>query len=60
VAAGEWQAVCADMERHFHAGNFRDGTLVGIGAVGRIIATHYPQRPGRRDEDELPNRPALL
>ena len=60
VAAGQWVAVCEDMERHFRNGNFRDGMLVGVGAVGRIIATHYPQGPGRRDEDELPNRPALL
>lgn len=60
VAAGQWQAVCEDMERHFRAGNFRDGALVGIREVGRIIASHYPQQPGQRDEDELPNRPALL
>ena len=60
VAAGEWQAVCEDMERHFRNGNFREGALVGVRAVGRIIATHYPQGPGQRDEDELPNRPALL
>lgn len=60
VAAGQWQAVCEDMERHFRAGNFHDGALVGIREVGRIIASHYPQQPGQRDEDELPNRPALL
>ena len=60
VAPGEWLAVCAAMERHFRNGNFRDGALVGVGEVGRIIATHYPPGPGQRDVDELPNRPALL
>jgi uncharacterized membrane protein len=60
VAPDQWSAVCADMERHFRAGNFREGALVGVREVGRIIATHYPQQPGHRDEDELPNRPALL
>jgi uncharacterized membrane protein len=60
VAPGQWTAVCGDMERHFRAGNFREGALVGVREVGRIIATHYPQQPGQRDEDELPNRPALL
>lgn len=60
VAAGQWAAVCEDMERHFRNGNFREGMLVGVREVGRIIATHYPQAPGQRDEDELPNRPALL
>jgi uncharacterized membrane protein len=28
--------------------------------VGKIIARHFPQLPGQRDEDELPNRPRLL
>ncbi len=60
VAAGQWLAVCEDMERNFRNGNFREGALVGVGEVGRIIASHYPQRPGQQDEDELPNRPALL
>jgi len=60
VAPGQWSTVCADMERHFRAGNFREGALVGVREVGRIIATHYPKQPGQRDEDELPNRPALL
>jgi len=60
VTPGQWSAVCEDMERHFRAGNFREGALVGVREVGRIIATHYPQQPGQRDEDELPNRPALL
>jgi uncharacterized membrane protein len=60
VAAGQWAAVCEDMERHFRNGSFREGVLAGVGEVGRIIASHYPQGPGRRDEDELPNRPALL
>jgi uncharacterized membrane protein len=34
--------------------------VAGVEAVGRIIAAHFPQRPGQRDQDELPNRPTLL
>jgi uncharacterized membrane protein len=60
VAAAEWSAVCENMECEFRAGRFADGVIAGVGAVGRIIGSHYPQRPGQRDEDELPNRPALL
>lgn len=60
VAAAEWRAVCDRIEREFRAGRFADGMIAGIGEVGRIIGAHYPQRPGQRDEDELPNRPALL
>jgi uncharacterized membrane protein len=48
------------MEQRFRAGNFRDGALVGVRAVGSIIAAHYPPQAGQRDEDELPNRPVIL
>jgi uncharacterized membrane protein len=60
VPDSEWQAACADMEREFRAGRFREGGVVGVEDVGRIIARHFPQLPGQRDEDELPNRPRLL
>ena len=60
VAAAEWREVCDRIEREFRAGRFEHGMLAGVGEVGRIIGAHYPQRPGQRDEDELPNRPAIL
>jgi uncharacterized membrane protein len=60
VPASEWQAACEDMEREFRAGRFREGAVVGVEDVGKIIARHFPQRPGQRDEDQLPNRPRLL
>jgi len=34
--------------------------VAGVEDVGRIIARHFPQLPGQRDEDQLPNRPAML
>ena len=60
VPVAEWRTVCDDMEREFRAGHFREGAVVGVEDVGRIIARHFPQLPGQRDEDELPNRPTLL
>ena len=60
VTAAEWAAVCEDMQREFVAGRYAEGVIAGVEDVGRIIGAHYPQRPGQRDEDELPNRPALL
>jgi uncharacterized membrane protein len=60
VAAAEWSAVCDDMQREFRAGRYASGVVAGVEDVGRIIGAHYPQLPGQRDEDELPNRPALL
>jgi len=60
VAHEEWRAVCDHMEEEFRAGRFREGALAGVEDVGRIVARCFPQLPGQRDEDELPNRPALL
>jgi uncharacterized membrane protein len=60
VSAAEWTAVCEDIQREFRAGRFAAGVLTGVEDVGRVIGAHYPQRPGQRDEDELPNRPTLL
>jgi uncharacterized membrane protein len=60
VTAAQWTAVCEDMQREFRAGHYARGIVAGVEAVGRIIGRHYPQRPGQRDEDELPNRPAIL
>jgi uncharacterized membrane protein len=60
VTAAQWAAVCEDMQREFRAGRYAEGVITGVEDVGRIIGALYPQRPGRRDEDELPNRPALL
>jgi len=60
VPCDEWRAVCDRMESEFRAGRFREGAVTGVQEVGRIAACHFPQLPGQRDEDELPNRPALL
>jgi uncharacterized membrane protein len=48
------------MERLFQAGDYEAGALEGVRRVGDILATHFPPLPGGRDEDELPNRPAML
>ena len=60
VSSEQWAAVCAGMERHFQVERFEEGAVEGVRQVGRIIAGIFPQVPGGRDEDELPNRPALL
>ena len=60
VPAAEWERACDAMQREFRAGRHAEGVVAGVEAVGRIIAAHFPQRPGQRDQDELPNRPTLL
>lgn len=58
VDAAEWQTLCAVMETHFREGRFREGALAGIEGVGDLLARHFPNAPG--DRNEQPNRPVLL
>jgi uncharacterized membrane protein YgcG len=53
-----WEAVCREMETAFRAGNFADGSIAGIKAVGQLLARHYPRGPG--DRNELSNKPVIL
>ncbi len=58
VSQAEWDAVCRDMEDHFRAGRFAEGSETGITAVGRLLGKHFPGRGG--DRDEQPNQAVLL
>jgi uncharacterized membrane protein len=60
VAQDEWSDICHAMEQSFRAGDFEAGALDGVRRVGDMLAAHFPPLPGGRDEDELPNRPAML
>jgi len=59
VTATEWQAVCAAIEGAFRDARWRDGSLLGIDAVTRLLVREFP-RTGAPDIDEQPNRPQLL
>ena len=58
VNQAEWDAVCRQMEHHYRAGRFRDGSVVGILGVGALLGRHFPGI--RRSDNELPNQPVLL
>ena len=60
VSASEWAAVCQTMEGQLRAGQFEAAAVDGVRAAGHLLARHFPPLPGGRDEDELPNRPAVL
>jgi uncharacterized membrane protein len=60
VSAEEWSAVCNAMEVKFRAGQYEDGAVQGVLQAGQLLARHFPPLPGGRDEDELPNRPAVF
>jgi uncharacterized membrane protein len=56
VGVDAWESICREMEALFRAGRFEEGALVGIRAVGTLLAQHYPGA-GR---DELANQPVVL
>lgn len=56
----QWRGICLLMEGRLRAGEYVDGVVAGIEAVGDLLAAHFPREPGRADEDELPNRPVIL
>jgi hypothetical protein len=59
VGEAEWSAVCALMQREFAVDEYEKGTLAGVAAITEILARHFPAN-GRRNPDELPDRPVLL
>jgi uncharacterized membrane protein len=58
VTPAEWQTVCRQMEHHYRAGRFLDGSVVGIIGVGALLGRHFPGKAG--GGHELPNQPVLL
>jgi uncharacterized membrane protein len=58
IPAAEWEQICRRMEAEFSNGRFEHGVLAGIEEVSRVLARHFPPRPG--DRNELPDKPAIL
>jgi len=58
VPQAEWGAVCRQMEHHFRAGRFREGSIVGIAGVGALLGRHFPSKAA--GGHELPDQPVLL
>jgi uncharacterized membrane protein len=46
VPAEQWQAVCRQLEARFGAGDFANGTVAGVDAIGALLARHFPRRAG--------------
>ena len=58
VTQPEWEAVCRQMEQHYRAGRFREGSIAGIEGVAALLGRHFPGR--HHGDHELPNQPVLL
>ncbi|HTY03591.1 MAG TPA: TPM domain-containing protein [Rhodocyclaceae bacterium] len=58
VAQSEWEIICREMEAAFSDGAWRRGVLDAIDRATRLLALHFPARPG--NPNELDDRPKLL
>ena len=58
VPQGEWEALCRDLEAAMRAGRCREGVLVAIECVGRLLAEHYPVTGD--NPNELPDQPVVI
>src|SRR5437868_6070018 len=58
VGAAGWEAICAEMESNFQAGNFERGVIKGIEAVSREMAKHFPAKGG--GQNELTDAPVVI
>lgn len=52
-----WEAICGEMQREFARGQFERGAVIGVRAIGDLLAGHFPATGGR---NELPNKPVVL
>jgi uncharacterized membrane protein len=60
VAPEAWPPIIAAMGGHLRGGDFEAGLIAGIAQIDRLLAEHFPARPGEANANELPNRPVLL
>ncbi len=58
VPSHEWERVCREIEGHYRAGRFGEGSTTGVRSVGALLARHFSSDKG--DTNELPNQPVLL
>ena len=58
VGAAGWEKVCGAMEKEFRAGLFEHGVIKGIQEVSRLMAQHFPAKPG--GSNELPDTPVMI
>lgn len=49
-----WRELTTTLSEHFKRQAFTDGLVLGIERAGALLATHFPRKPG--DKNELPDK----
>jgi uncharacterized membrane protein len=50
VKEGTWERITGEMGRHFSERKFKEGILHGVKSVASELSTHFPYKPGGRNE----------
>ena len=58
VSEAEWQSVCREVETHYRAAGYAQGSTAAVAGVARLLGQHFPA--GGSGANELPNQPILL
>ena len=59
VDRGTWEAICGEMQRELAQGRFQQGVVLGIRAIGDVLAAHFPAGKGP-NPNERPDAPVVL
>lgn len=59
LGSAAWEAICQDMEAAFRLGQFEEGVIKGIYAVGSHLQRYFPKQ-SELPENELPDKPVVL
>jgi uncharacterized membrane protein len=60
IPSDHWQQVVDAMRDDFRAGKFEQGLMRAIDAVETLLVRHHALVEGKRNPDELPNRPRVI
>lgn len=58
VGYGEWKKICTEMEAEFRDKDFERGIILGIAAVTKHLARHFPSVGSH--QNELPDEPVAM
>jgi uncharacterized membrane protein len=53
-----WEAVCRQVEEHYRASRYVEGSRAAVAGVARLLVEHFPTTRG--PDNELPNQPILI
>jgi uncharacterized membrane protein len=60
MSNAQWHTVMAPLRVALQRGEFESGLGAAIDAVAAVLRAEFPLAGGARDENELPDRPAVL